>query len=218
MPKAGSRFISIGLTNGPAGYVNPCIVDQVKWAKDRHLWTTAYAFTTLPNARQRNSYGRTGPWTSRSMYWTERNAAYKQALLNLSTMKQVGLRTPIVWLDIETEPYLEKWGKNIKQHRAVINAAILAYRRAGYRIGFYSSDYEWAKLTGSWQRPEPVIVTVGRRGKAAALRKCPNRTYSGGRAVLTQWFDKTRDYDATCPGITGDAKHASQVRRYFSSN
>ena len=105
------------------------------------------------------------------------------------------------------------------QIRSVINAAILAYTKAGYRIGFYSSDYEWKKLTGSWQRREPVIVTVGPGTKAAAVHKCGRKTtYSGGKAVLTQWWDQTRDYDATCPGITGDTRHPSQMRKYFAAN
>ena len=43
MPPASARFVVVGLTNGPAFHPNPCLEEQVAFARLQHLWTAAYA-------------------------------------------------------------------------------------------------------------------------------------------------------------------------------
>jgi hypothetical protein len=48
-------------------------------------------------------------------------------------------------------------------------------------------------------------VPVGHKGRAAAAAKCALASYAGDRPWLTQWTDGVRDYNLTCPGVTGRA-------------
>ena len=199
LPEPDAQFVVIGLTNGPGFYPNPCLSWEVSVARSRHLAIAAYAFTTLPNAGQISRYGRRGPYGNRTPLGRVRNAAYAEAQLNVASLRRVGLKTPIVWLDVEPQPYLEPWGSDIVVNRAVIYAAVAAYRQAGYATGFYSSDLPWKTITGGLQDPSPVWVSAGPRGEAAARAMCGAPTWSGGLPVLAQyWPDDHRDVDLTC--------------------
>src|SRR6476659_4350590 len=64
MPPASARFVVIGLTNGPAFHPNPCLEEQVAFARLQHLWTSAYAVLTYPTRGQLRSYGDAGPYAA----------------------------------------------------------------------------------------------------------------------------------------------------------
>lgn len=209
LPGPAAQFVIIGLTNGPGFYANPCLAAQVQAL--RRLPSAAYAFTTLPTPAQIREYGGNGPYPTTTDLGRLRNAARAQALVNVASLKRTGLRTPIVWIDVEPQPYLSPWGTDVVANRAAILAVRQAYRAAGYLTGFYSSDTPWKQITGGMRSPDPVWVTVGPRGRAAALVKCEAPTFSGGPAVLAQWWDgPTEDLDLTCP------TYRSQARRWFA--
>ncbi len=201
LPGPDAQFVVIGLTNGPGFYPNPCLAWEVAQLQPR-LAVAAYAFTTLPNADQVRTYGGRGPYSTGTSLGRLRNAAWKQAQINLDSLTRVGLRTPIIWMDVEPQPYLSPWGSDVTANRAAILAVRKAYRDAGYLTGFYSSDNPWREITGGLRSDDPVWVTVGPRGRAAALAKCDAPTFSGGPAVLAQWWDTDiEDLDLTCPRV-----------------
>ncbi len=186
LPGPAAQFVIIGLTNGPGFYANPCVGWGVK--QTRGLATGAYAFLTQPTPAQIRQYGGL------------RKAARAEALFNVATLRRSGLQTPIIWIDVEPQPYLAPWGKDVQINRTAILAARQAYRDAGYATGFYSSDNPWKEITGGLRSDDPVWVTVGPRGRKAALAKCVAPTFSGGPAVLAQWWDgPTEDLDLVCP-------------------
>src|SRR4051812_12471870 len=190
LPSAPAAFVIIGLTNGPGSYPNPCLAWEVREARRRHLALAAYAFTTMPNAAQVRAYG------------SLRAAAREQARINIRSMQRAGLTTPIVWLDVEPQDYLEPWGSDVAANRLVIRTVQSTYRAAGYRTGLYSSDTPWKRITGGMRDDGPTWVTVGPRGQAAARARCAGPTFSGGTALLAQWWDDaTLDKDLVCPGV-----------------
>lgn len=211
MPGPEAQFVVIGLTNGPGFYPNPCLAAQVRGAQRRHLLTAAYAFTTLPNASQIRRYGDSGPYSTGTALGRVRNAAYAEAQVNVASLRRTGLRTPIVWMDVEPQDYLEPWGTDVRTNVAVIRAAQSGYAQAGYATGFYSAPFAWKPITGDLRDPSPVWVTAGSRGRAEAQRRCDAPSFSGGPVALSQWWVvDVGDHDVTCPRARAD------VRRFFA--
>ncbi len=209
LPGPDAQFVVIGLTNGPGFYPNPCLAWEVADAKKRHLRTAAYAFTTLPNPAQVLQYGGSGPYSSKTRLGRVRNAAHAEARINLDSLRRAHLATPIIWMDVEPQPYLEPWGADVVTNRAVLFAVQKAYRAAGYLTGFYSSATPWRTITGDLQDPSPTWVSAGPRGQATARAMCAAPSFSGGVPVLAQWWpDDVRDLDLTCD--------PAQAARYFA--
>lgn len=199
LPGPAAQFVIIGLTNGPGFYPNPCLAWEVEQARKRHLWTAAYAFTTLPNAAQIARYGGSGPYPANTVLGRLRNASDAQARINVESIRRTGLKTPIVWMDVEPQNYLAPWGSDVTVNRAVLFAVRAAYERAGFATGFYSSATPWRNITGGLQDSAPTWVTAGPRGRAAAEAMCTKPSWSGGTPVLAQyWPDDRQDFDVTC--------------------
>lgn len=190
LPGPEADFVVLGLTNGPGFYPNPCLAWQVTQARARGQLLGAYGFITLPTVAQQRRYGGLVA------------AARAQAQVNLQTLRRAGLRVPLIWVDVEPQAYLAPWGDDVRANRLTVLTIRDTYRAAGYRVGFYSSDNPWREITGGLRVDDPVWVTVGPRGRAAAVAKCAAPTFSGGPAVLAQWWDDdTADLDLVCPGV-----------------
>jgi hypothetical protein len=210
MPPASSRFVVIGLTNGPAFTPNPCLTAQVAFAEQRHLWTAAYAMTTYPTPAQLAEHGRGGPYRGSDTLTRLRNTGYAQARVNVAAMRAAGLRSPIVWVDVE--PYrVAPWSARIAANRAVVQGAMLGYRRAGLEVGFYSTPYLWRSIVGNWTWKKPEWRATGHTNRATALRACTRASIQGGHAVLGQWVHAHRDWDVVC----GRYASTASLRAFF---
>jgi hypothetical protein len=213
MPPVSSKFVVIGLTNGPGFYPNPCLASQVAFATKRHLWTGAYAMTTYPTASQLVRYGLKGPFKGRDKLTKLRNTGYWQALFNVANMRKAGLRTPFIWVDVE--PYkVRPWSKSVTGNRAVVQGVTAAYLKAGMRVGYYSTPYLWDSILGSVDYRRPEWRATGHSNRATALRSCKTASIQGGRAVMGQWVYQNRDWNALCPGQSKRAELKKYFRKY----
>lgn len=202
LPTRTGRFVVVGLTEGPGFYPNPCLGQLVAWAKRHRLPTAAYAVTSYPTAAERRRYGSTGPYPANSDRAELHNVGFTQARVNLESMRNAGLASLIIWIDVEPVA-LRPWSTDRQANRAVIEGATRAYQEAGLRVGFYSFPTGWADIVGSWRLPNhPVWATAATAGRERALGKCAEPSFAGGPVVLVQWHDDRHDYDATCPGVT----------------
>ncbi|MCW2601698.1 MAG: hypothetical protein JWM02_3527 [Frankiales bacterium] len=212
MPVAAAKFVVLGLTNGPAFYPNPCLASQVAWAKARHLWTGAYNITTYPTSAQLARYGGTGAMVSRL-----RRVGVAAAAFNLDTMRKAGLRVPMIWVDVE---HVNGWSWSARPsyNNAFLDGMFARYAAAGIRTGVYSYSYGWREITGGRSLPRtPVWATSGSNTRSAAVARCAARSFSSGPTMLAQWSDGRRDYDITCPGVTGTAGHPNVLTRHQST-
>jgi hypothetical protein len=200
LPPPSSRFVVIGLTNGPAFHPNPCLVEQVGYAESLHMWTAAYAVVTYPTPRQLRTYDDEGPYDPGDRAGRLRNSGYAQARLNLTSMRQAGLDSPVVWLDVETVRPPAPWSADAAANRAVVEGSMRAYRDAGLRLGIYSTPYLWRSVVGPVRYRLPEWRTAGGQDRTAALARCVGPAIQGGRAVLAQWYDLEVDRDTLCPG------------------
>lgn len=203
-PAPTAQFVVIGLTNGPGFTDNPCLAAQVRWVRARHLWAGAYAVLSYPTAAQLKAHGGRGAATTRL---TRVGAA--QANRNVTAMRRAGLRPPMVWIDVEPVR-LAPWSGAPSYNNAVVNGAVAAYKAAGLQVGFYSYAYGWREITGGRRLPSyPTWVPSGSDTRASAVRRCGQRSFSGGPVWMGQWTAGDRDHNVTCGGLS--------VRRVFAS-
>jgi Putative peptidoglycan binding domain len=164
---------------------------------------------SYPSIGQVARYGGAGTPATRLTRVGRAEAAY-----NLAAMRRAGLRSPMVWLDVEYGGV--PWSANVAANNAVINGVIAGYRAGGVRAGIYSYLSAWRALTGGRSLPGmPTWVPVGQRPLGVAAATCALRSYSGTMPWLTQWGNSVRDYDLTCPGIVGKPATGSVLWPYL---
>jgi hypothetical protein len=212
MPDPRSQFVVVGLTNGPGFTPNPCLASQVAWAKARHMWTAAYAVATYPTPGQLGRYGGAGTLRTKLI-----RTGIAQAEYNIANLRAVGLKTPVIWVDVE--PYsVAPWSSSHAANNAVIRGVITGYRRAGYRVGLYSYAYGWREITGGLRSTLPTWVPTGTGTRAGAAAMCRGRSFSGGPVIIGQWANQVRDVDLTCPWLTRPANENARIRGFFAQN
>jgi hypothetical protein len=197
MPAETAAYVVIGLTNGPGFHANPCLADQVAWARERGLLVSAYSVISWPDDAAQRQYGGL------------QEAGYAQARYNLASMKAAGLDSPIVWLDVEQVPHYE-WSTSTDANAEVVLGAARGYTEAGYAVGVYSTPAIWESIVGDLTLGVPEWRAAGQTSRAEAESRCgADWAIQGGEAVLAQWVEDGRDVDVTCPGAE------TELGRYF---
>jgi len=188
MPREDAEYVVIGLTNGPGFHTNPCLADQVAWAKGRGLLVAAYSVISWPDDAAQQQYGGL------------QGAGRAQAEFNVAAMEAAGLASPIVWLDVESVPFYD-WSTDVSANAEVVLGAAEGYVDAGYRVGVYSTPAIWAGIVGNLALEVPEWRAAGQTSRAEAESRCgPDWSIQGGDAVLAQWVEESRDRNVTCPG------------------
>ena len=209
MPVPEARYVVIGLTNGPGMYPNPCLADQVAWARDRDVLAGAYAVASYPEPADLERYGADGPFDADNAAGRLRNAGYEQARFNVRSMRAAGLDVPLVWIDVEPVPDFE-WSGDRAANAAVVEGIARGYTDAGYDIGIYSTPYLWEGVVGDLRLGVPEWRAAGHTSRAEALDRCgADWDVQGGPAVLGQWVQDNRDMNVTCPGVTSLAPYVA---------
>ncbi|TWG97256.1 hypothetical protein L615_003700000220 [Nocardioides sp. J9] len=205
MPLPEAEFVVLGLTNGPGFTRNPCLADQVQWAKDNDVLVSVYAVSSFPDKATLDDYGSDGPYDASNRLGRLRNVGYQQARFNIGTMGTTGLLSPIVWIDVEPVPTFE-WSSDLRANAAVIEGVARGYTDAGYRIGVYSTPLLYRQVVGDLSLGGiPEWRAAGQTSRAEALNRCgPDWSIQGGPAVMGQWVEDQRDKNVTCPGISAD--------------
>ena len=72
-------------------------------------------------------------------------------------------------------------------------------RRAGKKVGVYSTRGYWRQVVGHWQADLPQWPAVGLAGVDAARRACA-RPFTSGPVLITQWLTGPLDGNLLCPG------------------
>jgi len=204
LPTEAARFVVIGLTNSPSFTVNPCLADQVDWARERGLWTAAYAIVTFPDRRTLERLGDEGPYDGSTRLGALRNVGHQAALFNVASMAKAGLPSPIVWVDVEPVASFP-WSGDPVANAAVVEGALRGYRDSGVRTGFYSTPVLWREVVGGASFGGPEWRAAGQTSMDEALRRCRDDwSFQGGPGVMGQWVEDNRDRNVTCPGRIRD--------------
>ena len=203
MPPDTAAFVVIGLTKGLPFTENPCLADQVAWARQHGVPAQAYTIAAFPTAAQLGTYGSQGPWRSTTRAGQLSNVGYAEARFALHSLQAARFAPPVVWVDVEPRP-AQPWPSTTaaqrRENRYVVEGLMRGLRDAGVAYGLYSYAAGWQAITGSWWLPGvPVWATAGRLDDPdEALSLCTKAGFSGGRVLLSQWYDDVADYDRTC--------------------
>lgn len=205
MPPTDTSFVIIGLTRGLAFTENPCLADQVSWARNNGIPAQAYAMATFPTTAQLDTYGKGGPWPASTRADQLRNVGYAEGLAAVSSLSRIRWKPGVVWIDVEPRPAQPWPGATAEQkveNRYVIAGLMRALHDNGYGYGIYSYLNGWLEVTDSWQLPGvPVWATAGRLDyPTEAEERCTAASFSGGPVYLAQWTDGVYDFNMTCAG------------------
>jgi len=204
MPTRATEFVVIGLTNGPSFTTNPCLAEQVEWARERGLLVAAYSVVSFPSKQQVARLRDDGPYDARSRLGGLRNVGVQMARFNLAAVRDAELETPIVWIDVEPVRFFD-WSDDLTANGVVVEGVARGYREAGYRIGFYSVPSLWQRVVGDLVVGGPEWRAAGETSMAEALSRCGDDwSFQGGRAIFAQWVEDRRDRNVTCPGAVTD--------------
>lgn len=205
MPLPSAEYVVIGLTNGPGFTPNPCLADQVRWAKDNDVLVAVYAVSSYPDAATLAEYSSDGPYDGSTQLGALKNVGYQQARYNIGSMGKVGLLSPIIWIDVEPVPVFE-WSSNLQRNAAVIEGVARGYVDAGFRIGVYSTPSLYQRVVGDLDLGGvPEWRAAGNTSRGEARNRCgADWSIQGGTAVMGQWVEQSRDQNITCPGIAAD--------------
>ena len=203
MPPTTTEFVIIGLTRGLPFTENPCLQFHVDWQETNGVPAHGYVVVAFPTAAQLSTYGSQGPWSARTRAGQLSNTGYAAAQFALSSLRRVGFTAPTIWIDVEprsAQPWPTATPAQQRENRLVVEGTMRAFRDAGFGYGLYSYLAGWQEITGSWWLPGvPVWATAGRLDYPDEARdRCVQPSFSGGRVLVSQWYDDTRDYDLTC--------------------
>lgn len=212
LPRPWARFVVIGLTNGPAFHPNPCLASHVAYAQQRELWASTYAVATYPTPGQLTRYSDAGPRSDSTLRGQLFNTGYAQAEINVATMRDAGLDSPAVWVDVEPVSPPSPWSSRPLANKAVVDGVLAAYRDAGLEVGFYSVQTLWVDIMSNTRYRLPEWRSAGPTSRARALEMCSSGRFQGGPAVIGQWWDDDRDYNVLCPGTPA----AEVLDRWFT--
>jgi hypothetical protein len=159
LPTAHRTFMIVGLTNGTGLHENPCLAAEWQYARDHADHVTGYTVPTYPTKAERAAardghYGRCHTLTCRL-----RNNGWAQGAFAAHSVRSLGARPPMVWVDVETR-YRHPWTSHPSRNRVVVQTVIKALQHYGFRVGIYSTNYMWHHIV-SYATSLPEWVPAG---------------------------------------------------------
>lgn len=211
VPRDSDRYVVLGLTHGAGHTTNPCLADQVAWARSNRSAIAGYLVPSYPTRSQlrvaRNgAFGRCSTLRCRL-----RNDGAAQAEHSLGVMRRAGLDLPMIWVDVEFR-YHPAWSRHRDRNRAVLSGAVRAIRDAGLRVGVYTTSYMWGRITGGWRLDVPNWLPAGNGDVRTARSRC-STTGTGGTTWLVQ-YTREWDEDLTCPVMDARPGRTGPLWRY----
>lgn len=215
MPSGTPDYVILGLTDGAGHTVNPCLGAQLDWAAKHRAKVGAYLVPSYPTSFQRSA-ARVGIFGAcgHSLICRLRNDGAGQAADAVATMHDVGMRAPMVWLDVEFRHYLP-WSASNARNRAVLQGAAAELRRLHVRFGVYTTSLMWHDIAGGYVLHVPQWLPSGRGNPKYAKPMC-DQTATGGRTWMVQYTNGL-DQDLTCPVLDPVPGKHSRLWRFRRS-
>jgi hypothetical protein len=215
-------FGIVGVNGGLANNANPCIGDELRWARGapgqtrpRQPPLSLYIDTANPGGRHHvadwPSSGSTslyaacnGKLTNACSYlYGEQRAAHSYRLV--AAVDPAAARTAPWWLDVELAA---SWAGTYQLNIAALQGFIAGLHNAGATgpIGIYSTAAQWHDITGltartttaSFTGPLPDWVAGTRATFTQARGNCKNAGFTGAAPTLAQYRIDQQDADLRC--------------------
>ena len=199
LPDLPIDFAVIGLTDGQAESVNPCLAEQVAWAKSVKARVGFYVVPNSPSADTLSRAADLGQCAAADVECRYFQAGVLQARHALAAAEAADVSARTWWLDVEESHYGTLWGEDPDANVAVLQGWRAELERTRHDVGVYSTSGYWAMITDGWSVDLPQWVAVGESGFAAAQAACA-QPFTTGPVVLTQWLTGPLDGNLVCPG------------------
>ncbi len=214
-------FGIVGVNGGYARNANPCLVDEINWAREApgqrdpdQPPLSLYLLTGNPGTQVDvwPKGGRTARYgscnglltNSCSYLYGEQRAAYSYGLV--ARHDKHTAKTAPWWLDVELE---ESWAGTYALNIAALQGYLAGLKRAGAAgpIGIYSTAAQWGQLTGLTAHTTTRTLGTKLRDWIAgttltltdARQNCRNGDFTGRAPTLAQYQIGGFDADLRCP-------------------
>jgi hypothetical protein len=185
---SGHAFAVLGVSGGQAFTQNPCLGSQWAWATAAAGSAGLYLNLNQPPAHSPQAdNGAAGHCTPSDLACQVYNYGGNAADAALSYAKQAGARSPMWWLDVETE---NAWSSSQALNTLVVKGALDQLHRHHLQAGIYSTGLQWTEITGGASFGVPVWV-AGSPDLLSAPAYC-SRGFNSGPVWMVQTM---LDYD-----------------------
>ena len=221
-------FGIVGVNGGTAASYNPCLTEQLIWAKSAKVGSNQPAvqvYVNTANPAQDIAYkwgnwptSGTTPYGDCTGLKTNNEACSWQYGWNRSVETEAyfvdkaqaaGISTDTVnytwWLDVET---MNSWqsgsAEALARNRAAIEGFAAYYQSKNATVGLYSTAYQWGQIVGTTSITDGNLVGLPNwrpSGKSLANAKSNCNVApltSGGFISLTQYVVKNLDHNHSC--------------------
>lgn len=200
LPGLSMDFAVVGVTDGRPGSVNPCLGEQVAWAKAQRSALALYVVPGRASALDlAAARARTDHQCRADTQCLLESVGHADARHALAAADAAGARTRGWFLDVEDVPARTLWSTDLEANRAVLRGWVAELQSAGKSVGVYSTGGYWQQIVGDWAPGLPQWPAVGSGGLPAAERACHDG-FTNGPVLMTQWLTGPLDANILCPG------------------
>jgi len=193
-PLPGPQVVApVGVNNGSAFTLNPCLSSEVAWAGSS---LTLYTNLNSPTPHTDPSQWYSGPaGTCTELGCASWNYGYKSAQWAMRAARDAGASSKTWWLDVEKSNI---WSPNTEANDDVVSGAIAAVRQAGAQPAVYATALQWQEIAGGWTPGVPVWFPIGNT-PAPPASFCSPTSFAGGPVYMVQSLPGSPyDQDYTC--------------------
>ncbi len=204
-PGGSLSFTIIGVTLGRAYTRNPCLGDEVKWARQQGAAVAPGLYMNLDLARVRGvKYGMSGPKGDCKTSYDEcmpYNYGYNSAKDAFTYAVSQGVVSGAWWLDIEDS---NSWSDYDNLNVAVVQGALDYFADQHIAAGIYSMHDQWTEIMGDYK---PVMrdgsklqnwVATPTSGRRAPGYCSSDYAFGGGEVRLVQYIEGSYDISYAC--------------------
>lgn len=178
-------FGIVGVTGGKSFDENPCLREQVEWARGGGQAPSLYINTNGAPKRYTNAACARRDASCLNYEYGREAARWAVAFAAANGAADI----QNYWLDVETA---NSWSRDRSLNARAIGGFIDGLEESGRTVmGVYSTSYQWGRIAGNYAPgldnwvPRPSIDWPG--GAAPACGNTPS--FGGGRVVMVQWWD-----------------------------
>lgn len=199
-PTGTRQFAIVGVNDGHAYSINPCLQAQAAWAGPS---LSLYININVPFA------GWDPNETNHLMQGPEAACAkqgdlscqfydygYNAAISSMADAALYNISASTWWLDVEDPGGL--WSSSTADNVKLIAGAIDSLRNAGHTAAVYSTPYQWGLITGAYQPGIPTWVATGGDPSNLADWCGASHSFGGGATWMVQYGQGTFDGDYSC--------------------
>ncbi len=209
-------FAIVGVTGGLANNTNPCLAEQLAWAR-----TTVGGTPQPPVSLYVNTAnpGRKGSWWPASNSYSglaidnpygtcdggeDSACAYVYGWAKAYDDTTIrGIASPgsyLWWLDVEWE---NTWSDDRDANRAVLEGMTARFQEVGGSVGLYSTGRQWRSIVGSVPADSSLYNLpswlAGAHTLSGAKDNCSLPSLTGGGTVtVTQYLTNNLDHNHSC--------------------